>query len=200
MTMWHERWAEEKTGWDLNGPHPLTRYLYETAKGFDPKHVAGRWLMPGCGRGHDGTLLLAMGAASVEGRDLVPRAIDEAKRLYASVDRLSFRCCDINDLGLADLSGFDCIFDRAMLCALQGADRHQYVRSCASCLRPGGLFASLAFASTTDPEQGPPFQILQSEIYDFFDKSWKVEFLEERRDGACGQKILSEWVLIARRL
>lgn len=200
MTMWHERWAQEKTGWDLNGPHPLTRILLQRVAAIAPQMLTGRWLIPGCGRAHDGPFLLESGASFVEGRDIVPRAIEEAKRLYHGVPNFSLRCEDITNIGAADVATFDCIFDRAMLCALEGENRRQYVRSCSMFLKPGGFFASLAFARTDQPEIGPPFQIMESEVRGLFANEWRLECLEERKDGACGEKILSEWILIARKL
>lgn len=198
-SMWHERWAENRTGWDLNGPHPLTHDLFAKVAAWSPNMVGGRWLIPGCGRGHDGPLLLKLGASKVVGKDLVPVAIAEATQLYAQVEHLSFTCGDINELSERDSGGFDCIFDRAMLCALEGENRKKYVASCLRYLRSGGIFASIAFATTSEPEVGPPFQITKSEVETLFSNGWRVELLEERKDGACGQKILSEWLLIARK-
>lgn len=200
MSMWHERWAMSKTTWDLNGPHPLTNELMKRASEIAPEMVKGRWLIPGCGRAHDGPRLLSLGATSVDGSDLVPLAIEEAKRLYGSVPNLTLRCGDITDVSQKDLGAFDCIFDRAMLCALKGELRESYVNACLKYLKKGGLFASLAFASTHEPEVGPPFQITAPEIRQLFGNKWRIEHLEERRDGACGQKILSEWVFLARKL
>ena len=200
MGMWHERWAEQKTGWDLNGPHPLTKILFERVQALHPQVAKGRWLIPGCGRAHDGPFLLESGASSVEGRDLVPLAIEEAQRLYGHIQNMKFRCGDINDLSHSEVGAFDGVFDRAMLCALEGENRVNYVRSCERYLKLGGVFASLAFASTFEPEIGPPFQITKQQIEALFGKGWRIESLEERRDGVCGQKILSEWVLIARKL
>jgi SAM-dependent methyltransferase len=200
MSMWHERWAVKKTTWDLNGPHPLTKSLFQNCASLSPEKAKGRWLIPGCGRAHDGPYLLELGAKSVDGRDLVPQAIDEAGRLYGSVANLRLSSGDITQVSYDDVCAFDCIFDRAMLCALQGQARDNYVNACAQYLKPGGLFASLAFASTSQPEVGPPFQITRSEIEVLFGGNWRIECLEERFDGPCDQKILSEWLLIAQKL
>lgn len=198
-TMWHERWAEKRTGWDLSGPHPLTSRLIEHVLKLSPEIISGRWLIPGCGRAHDAIPLLEAGASHVTGRDLVPMAIDEAKATYPGVKNLSLECGNIFDVQRGEEGIFDGIFDRAMLCALNGDDRARYVDSVTKLSRKGGIFASIPFATTSLPEAGPPFQISEAELRALFEQRWEILHLEERRDGSCDQKILSEWLFIAKK-
>lgn len=199
-SMWHERWANKRTGWDLGGPHPLTREIFELARAIDATVVTGHWLIPGCGRAHDGPLLLELGARCVTGKDLVETAIDEAKSLHQGVRNLHLTSGDIFDVGKLDEAGFDAVFDRAMMCALNGEDRVRYIDAVHKLLKPRGLFVSIAFAQTSEPESGPPFQVTESELRANFKKGWEIIHLEGSRGGACDQKILSEWIFIARRV
>ena len=199
-TRWHERWAEKKTGWDLRGPHPLTAHLIDLCKQIDPQVVRGRWLIPGCGRAHDAPLLLELGASHVTGRDLVPLAIEEAQSCYGHLKNLTFECGSIYDVKHPDETSFECVFDRAMMCALSGDERRLYLQSIYKLLQKGGLFASIPFAKTHEPEMGPPFQITEGELRDSFKDGWQILHLEERQDGSCDQKILREWLFIAKKL
>ena len=198
-TTWHERWAEKRTGWDLNGPHTLTQQLIQLVSHLSPETLCGKWLIPGCGRAHDAGPLLQAGAAHVTGRDLVPIAIEEARSCYAGIQNLSLECGDILDVLTSDEASIDAVFDRAMLCALGGNDRIRYVHSVTKLCRVGGIFASIAFAQTNSPDVGPPFQISESELRELFEPRWNIAHLEKRTDGVCDDKILAEWLFIARK-
>jgi len=196
-TTWHERWQQNNTAWDLQGPHPLTRELLKSAAELSPNGLGSRWLIPGCGRAHDAKELLLTGVKNVTAKDLVPKAIDEAKQVYGGLKGLTFECGDVTQVTKDDEVSYDGIFDRAMLCALNGELRHQYVIAMTKLLRPGGVFASIPFAQTGNPEAGPPFAITEQELRNLFDPSFDILLLEPRISPACDQKILKEFMFIA---
>ena len=199
-TTWHDRWRENKTAWDLNGPHPLTAPLWRLVANYSPLITTGDWLIPGCGRAHDGVLLLALGARRVIGRDLVAKAIDAARVQYGDVKGLILECANIFDVPAPESGGFSGVFDRAMFCALSGQDRERYVSSVHQYLKVGGVFASIPFSKTSAPESGPPFQVSERDLRDFFGRGWEILHLEPVMSSACDQKILGEWIFIARKL
>jgi methyl halide transferase len=197
ISTWHERWQQNNTAWDLQGPHPLTRELLELAATLSPNGLGVKWLIPGCGRAHDAKELLLAGVKNVTAKDLVPKAIDEARLVYGSLEGVTFESGDVTQVTKLEESTYDGIFDRAMLCALNGDLRQQYVIAMTSLLRPGGVFASIPFAQTGNPEAGPPFAISERELRDLFGRSFEVLMLEPRVSSACDQKILKEYVFIA---
>jgi len=84
-----------------------------------------------------------------------------------------------------------------MLCALGESLRRRYVEAMAAALKKGGVFASIAFAKTSEPNIGPPFSISESELKQLFSQLFQVIHLEETVSKACDQKILSEWLFVA---
>jgi len=196
-TMWHERWQEQKTAWDLNGPHPLTLELLSFVCSLGPMGLGRTWMIPGCGRAHDAVELLRQGISSVVAKDLVPLAIEEAKRTYPDLKGLSLECGDVCKVDDSEIGKYDGIFDRAMLCALSGDFRLQYVRAIEKYLRPGGVFASIPFTEISEPEVGPPFSISGIELVGLFGPGFKIVKNEPRISPACGQKLLKEGLFIA---
>ena len=197
LAMWQERWQTNKTGWDLKGPHPLLDQLLDITATDTVGKLRGDWLIPGCGRAHDAQMIAARGAAAVVAKDLVPEAIHEASKLYGTIPGLFFECGDVCDISGPDVGRFAGVFDRAMLCALGESMRRRYVEAMAAALKKGGVFASIAFAKTSEPTVGPPFSIGESELKQLFSQSFRVIYLEETVSKACDQKILSEWLFVA---
>lgn len=198
-TTWHERWRENKTAWDLNGPHPLTRELLDLTAKLAPGEPSGKWMIPGCGRAHDAKELFRAGIKDIVAKDLVPKAIEEARGLYASIPGLSLVSGDVTDVSKSEESTFGGVFDRAMLCALNGELRSKYALAMTSLLKPGGIFASIPFAETGNPEAGPPFAINEGELRELFKSHFDILYLEPRVSPACDQKILKEWLFLAKK-
>jgi hypothetical protein len=199
MKRWHEHWQQSQTAWDLGGPHPLTTSIMWDAQKLSGETLQGPWLIPGCGRAHDAVALLEAGANSVRGVDCVPLAIEAARLLYGEQQGAVFSCRDVCHVPEEERGYYRGIFDRAMMCALTGAERQQYIKAVAEYLTPRGLFVSLAFGAVARPESGPPFQITKSEILESFKTGWETLMLEEVVSSACDYKILKEWRFIARK-
>jgi len=197
LAMWQERWRTNKTSWDLKGPHPLLDRILDLAANTTGAKLHGDWLIPGCGRAHDAQMIVARGAAGVVGKDMVPEAINEASKLYGAIPGVFFECGDVCEIRDHEVGRFAGVFDRAMLCALGESMRRRYVEAMAAALKKGGVFASLAFAKTSEPTVGPPFSISESELKHLFSQSFQIIHLEETDAGACDQKILSEWIFVA---
>jgi thiopurine S-methyltransferase len=197
LAMWQERWRTNKTGWDLKGPHPLLDRILDLAADSTGGKLHGDWLIPGCGRAHDAQMIVARGAACAIGKDLVPEAIHEASKLYGKIPGVFFECGDVCEISEPDVGRFAGVFDRAMLCALGESMRRRYVEAVALALKKGGVFASIAFAKTSEPSVGPPFSMSESELKHLFSQSFQIINLEETVSGACDEKILSEWIFVA---
>ena len=149
---WEQLYLEGRTPWDAGGcPTELERYL-ETAT------VAGRALVPGCGSGYEAARLAAAGY-DVLAVDFSPAAVERARRLSA---RQGVTIVEADFFLMSD-SGFDCIYERAFMCALPPAMRLHWAARCSELLRPGGVMIGLFFL---DPgaTDGPPFGIGESEL------------------------------------
>jgi SAM-dependent methyltransferase len=182
---WRERWQENRTGWDLGGPHeglvPLLQMLDET--GIVDSIVSRenaeflRIYSPGCGRAHDAAAIVtrsikippSIGKKNIEviATDFAPEAIDAARSLYGNLSQngLRFAVQDASaPVAPDERQKFHVIFDRAMLCALRPDLRPAYLRACHARLVPGGVFLSLPFTRIENtpehpPGSGPPFEI-----------------------------------------
>lgn len=195
---WNNRWVEGRTGWDLGGPHPHTEDLIQKCQSLGLANAAAV-LLPGCGRAHDGALLARKGLR-VTATDISSAAIAEATTLYGSEANLTIKEGDALTCPASELTSFDLILDRAMLCALRPELRPLYLEACSSRLRPGGLFAGILFARVADGIAGPPFAIASEELVRLFGCQFEILVDNERFDGSCDDRILAERIFIARRI
>lgn len=178
IEFWRELWQQDRTGWDIGGPHPgLEKILNLAARYWLPSNpdTCIRILVPGCGRGHDPAAIASRSISlpkafankqiEIIAADFAPEAIEAARKEYdyLQIDELKFLVQDSLTAPPAEqLAYFDFIFDRAMLCALTPENRLRYLSNCRKSLRPNGLFLSIPFTTIErhDPgSAGPPFEI-----------------------------------------
>lgn len=197
---WESRWTEGRTGWDVGKPHPYTSRLLDKLYQTDPKSLAGLCYIPGCGRAHDAVALLNFQFEKVVCVDLIPQAIDEAKRIYGANSKLQFQVADAIDDSFEFENRVSLVFDRAMLCAIPPIMRSKYLESMMRLLRPGGKFVSIAFTKTTEPDMGPPYQIEKNDLRSLFGTGWKICFEEELESGFLKERILSETLFCAEKI
>jgi SAM-dependent methyltransferase len=167
-SFWAERYAQGDTPWDKALPAPPL--LEGIARGF----FSGRILVPGCGKGHDANALAQIPGCSVVGLDIVPQAIDAARRTYVAPGvPLEFAVVDFFNL-TADYAGaFDAVFEHTCFCAIDPAMRERYVTSATGALRKGGIFFGIFFINP-DTDEGPPFAVSRAEIVRLFDPHFEV--------------------------
>ena len=162
---WQRRYEAEDTPWDKGRPAPpLAKFLREN-------RIAGRVLVPGCGKGHDVRALGAQPSISVVGLDLAPAAIAQAKALTdekKSGTNVNFIVGDFFHLPKNLIRSFDWVVEHTCFCALDPGQREDYVRAADSALRTDGKIFGI-FYLTPDVETGPPFAISREEISRLFD-------------------------------
>ncbi|MCD0493687.1 TPMT family class I SAM-dependent methyltransferase [Chromobacterium violaceum] len=140
---WEQRYREGVTPWE-GGQLPLR------ARAFFAAQRPFRVLMPGCGSAADLPPLLAMGH-DVLAVDFSEAAIELAARQWPeAAGRLL-----LADFFQLQMPAFDCLFERAFLCALPVGMRSQYAERVAALIAPGGALAGVFFVA--DTERGPPF-------------------------------------------
>lgn len=198
-TPWHERWDEGLTPWDLKGPHPLFEALLWELRHFAAWSNLKHWHVSGCGHAHDAAELARRGAV-VTAIDLVPAAIEAAKKLYGDMPSLTLKAENALEVPSTECGVYDGIFDRAMLCALSGENRTAYVRACHQRLRVGGYFISIAFGKVAEPGPKAPFEMAEADLRKEFGQGWQIDLIMPRLDGPIDNKILSEWLFIAKKI
>ncbi len=151
---WHEKYIDQNTPWDLNGPHPaMTMVLNEVLK--TTKHRPLKIYVPGMGNGHDAAFFAKHGHQTIGG-DISEKAVKNAKERYQDITNLDLKV--LNAIQDKNPGNLDLIFDRAMFCALPASVEDQYLESCTQKLNKNGIFASIIFTKV-DRENGPPWAI-----------------------------------------
>lgn len=157
--------------WDIGGPQPSLVDWVERHQTF-----LGRVLDVGAGQG-DNAIYLARQGRDVVGLDVVPRAVDIARRRAQDsgvhVDFRVFDALALETLGEA----FDCVLDSAFFHVLSDADRPRLVRGLRSVLKPGGELLVLCFSDREGPGASPR-RISEAELRDAFADGFVCESIE----------------------
>jgi SAM-dependent methyltransferase len=159
MTDWESLYRSGETGWDKGAPAPaLVEWLAKN-------EVHGRWLVPGCGRGHDVKALMEAGA-EVLGLDIAPSAVEDARK-----SGVSAVLGDLFALPAELVGAFDGVFEHTCFCAIPRERRSDYVQAVHSALKPEGVLLALFYLSprdNPDPTLGPPFNTSLEELDGLF--------------------------------
>ncbi len=154
---WSDRYANDRTGWDLGQVSPPIQAYIEKLN-----DKALRILIPGCGNGYEAEFLWNQGFKNVE-------VIDLAK---APLENLKERCPEIpeDQLHQGDffsLEGqYDLIFEQTMFCAIDPELRQAYANQVQALLKPNGKLVGVMFGR--DFEGGPPYGGNKSEYQEYF--------------------------------
>jgi methyl halide transferase len=156
MTDWQSLYERGETPWNRGGPSPaLLDWLAH-------HRMSGRVLVPGCGHGHDLTVLAGSGAEEILGLDIAPDAVVLARQRTAHLMGVRVEEGDYFTLpGTLPEGAFDWQFEHTCFCAIPRELRDNYVRSAAHVLKPGGhllaVFYLRPWDESEDQDQGPPF-------------------------------------------
>jgi SAM-dependent methyltransferase len=169
MTDWQQRYLDQDTPWDKGAPHPA---LDEALERFP---MLGSVAVPGCGYGYD-LAEIALRCPSVGeliGFDLAPAAVTQATAHLAQESRAKVMVADIFSLGSEWRGQFDWVWEHTCFCAIDPADRPQYVRSMAELLKPSGRLLGVFYLHPWDTEAenrtcGPPFGVTAAELDNYF--------------------------------
>ena len=124
-----------------------------------PELPRGTVLVPGCGTGHD-VRVFAQAGFTATGYDIAPSAVRLARERTAAGLPAHFQLGDF----LTDTPPqlFDYVFEHTCFCAIQPAQRDEYVRAVLRWLRPGGTY--LAVNYLIPDTDGPPFGTTREEL------------------------------------
>jgi len=168
---WQRRYEQEDTPWDKGAPSPaLADFLRE-------RGMAGRVLVPGCGRGHDARAIAAQPGATVVGLDISPLAVAQAQKLTPeTASNLSFVTGDFFKLPPEFTGSFDWLVEHTCFCAIDPSLRHDYVLAAARALRDGGRIFGVVYMNP-DSDSAPPFPVSREELSALFEPHFTL--LEE---------------------
>ena len=181
---WRQRWREGNTPWNLGQPAPE---LVTVLRGWRP---VGRALVPGCGHGHEVSLLQDLGW-NVVGVDIAPEALAAARQRDR---RPQWRCGDVLKPPPAWRGRFDLVLEHTCFCALPPRCRPTYAQAVATLLRSGGNFLGL-FWCHSRPD-GPPFGSTPQELKTCFGGPLQVVTLQRAAHSVeerCGEEWLGHW-------
>ena len=166
---WEERYLAGDMRWEKGAPSPgLVDFLQS-----HPALPGGTVCVPGCGTGHDVRAWAGAGFPAF-GFDIAPSAIRLAiEKTRASGLSARFQLADF--LRDEPPVQFDWLFEHTLFCAIDLADREDYVRAVLRWLKPDGQY--LAVSYLIPDEDGPPYGTTRDEQWRRF--SPHFDLLEE---------------------
>jgi SAM-dependent methyltransferase len=191
-TNWESRYAAADTPWEKGSAHPaLVEYL-------KMHRISGRILVPGCGSGHDVRALAAQGAAAI-GLDIAPGALARAEA-YPKAGAESYLQGNLFALPADLIGAFDAAWEHTCFCAIDPAQRSDYVTAVHSALKSGGQLFAIFYLDpgNNSPDEGPPFEVSVSELDRLFLPHFELveEWLPQQTyPGREGR----EWMRVMRR-
>lgn len=157
-TDWEAQYEKGETPWDKGAPSPgLLDFL-----AAEP--LRGRVLVPGCGAGHD-VRALAKAADEVVGIDIASAAVRLAQS-YPRVAGERYELADLFHLPPAMRGAFDWVWEHTCFCAIDPAQRADYVSAVARALKAGGSLLAIFYLDpgNSSPDEGPPFEVSVAEL------------------------------------
>jgi methyl halide transferase len=180
---WEQRYQSGDDPWDLGAPTPPLSNLLNSDQAPPPGRMAGL----GIGSGQDAMRFAAAGF-DVVGFDFAPTAIARATENAQTLGlNLEFHQQNIFELAPEWHHSFDYVLEHTCFCAIDPAQRSDYVQVVRQLLRPQGKLIALFF--THDRHDGPPFGVTPKAIRDYFEPYFEVLRFEpamdsiERRQG-----------------
>lgn len=160
---WDARYVADDIPWDKQAACPgLVDFL-----AAHPPH--GRWLVPGCGLGHDVAALQAAGADAL-GIDLSEAAASRARALGREVV-----VADLFALPEDWAGTFDGVWEHTCFCAIHPEQRDQYVAAVRRALKADGQFLGIFFEVEEDIPKGPPFKTTFATLRAHFERAFEIE-------------------------
>jgi cyclopropane fatty-acyl-phospholipid synthase-like methyltransferase len=187
---WEQCYQSGDLRWEKGAPSPgLVDFL--AAHPDLPRGTVG---VPGCGTGHD-VRAFAQAGFDAFGFDIAPSAIRLAReKTRAAAVAARFRKVDF--LHGKPAHRFDWLFEHTLFCAIQPAERDDYVRAVLRWLKPGGQYLAVNYLIVEDSE-GPPFPVTRDELERRF--SPHLELIEDWMPRSYPNRTGREWMFWWRR-
>jgi thiopurine S-methyltransferase len=200
--LWSQRWADGQIGFHEGKPNDLLSAHIDRLEAIAAR---ARILVPLSGKSVDLRWLAERGH-EVVGVEFVWSAVhaffdewevEPERRTIGGKPALSARgvtliCSDILALSPEALGGFDAIYDRAALVALDPSTREAYVSACRTMRRDKGTVFLVTFAYDQSRAPGPPFSVDSATVKELFAQE-TIELLESR-DTPASKRLLEAGV------
>jgi methyl halide transferase len=187
---WEARYQTKDMPWEKGEPSPgLVDFL-----AANPQVPKGTVCIPGCGTGHDVRAWAAAGFKA-SGFDIAPSAI-RLSRERTEAAGLSAEFVQGNFLHDDPPFLFDWIFEHTLFCAIDLAERDNYVRAVSRWLKPGGQY--LAVNYLIPDKDGPPFGTTRDEQWQRFSTNFKLlkEWVPRSYPNRTGLELMLWWLKI----
>lgn len=182
---WEGLYRGGKTPWDLGQAAPPLVTFLKSPYAVPP----GRMAVLGCGNGHE-ALLFAKAGHEVTGIDFSTSAIQATTRKFHQAGLLGTKGYllerDFFQMHEYD-HYYDYVLEHCCFCAIEPARRRSYAWTVKDLLKPGGKFIALWWLMP-DRKGGPPFAVHKDEIFEIFDKLFKIEIAYEPQDSTKDRK------------
>ncbi|HEY1140396.1 MAG TPA: thiopurine S-methyltransferase [Lysobacter sp.] len=200
---WRQRWADNQIGFHQDTPTPLMLKHWPSL-GVAP---GARVFVPLAGKTLDMAWFAAQGyrvlgvelsriavEAFFDENGATPERSESKYGTHYLAGNIELICGDAFGLDDELLGTCDAVFDRAALIALPADLRRRYVSELYTRLPSHcrGLLVSLEYPQ--HEKDGPPFSVVESEVYDLYSRDWDVATLERRAILATQQRFIDEGV------
>jgi methyl halide transferase len=184
---WENRYQTHDMPWEKGAPSPgLVDFL-----AAHPDLPRGTVCVPGCGTGHDVRAWEEAGFAAT-GFDLAPSAIQlSVEKTQAAGLKARFQLADF--LRDEPPVQFDWLFEHTLFCAIELAERDDYVRAALRWLKPGGQY--LAVNYLIPDKDGPPFGTTRDEQWRRFSPHFNLleEWVPRSYPNRTGLELMMWW-------
>lgn len=183
---WENLYQTKRTPWELGRPAPPLVAFMQT--NYAPK-PPGRVLVLGCGSGHDCMPFIEAGF-EVTGIDFAPSAIQNTHQLFtkAGVNGTRGYLLERDFFEIHEYDQYyDYIFEHCVFSGLHPSRRRTYAFTVYDLLKPTGKHIGLWWI-LPDTNQGPPFGLAKTDLYDLFDKKFNFDLVYEPHNSIPERK------------
>ena len=183
---WEERYQSQDMPWEKGEPSPGLVDFLQTHPGLPRTTVC----VPGCGTGHDVRAWARAGFRAF-GYDIAPSAVRISKERTEPGRTAEFALK--NFLHDEPPFLFDWVFEHTLFCAIQPAERDQYVKAVLRWLKPEGQY--LAVNYMIPDEDGPPFGTKREELWKRFSPHFALleEWVPRSYPNRTGLELMLWW-------
>jgi methyl halide transferase len=187
QAFWESRYQSGDMPWEKGAPSPGLVDFLTAHPDLAPASVG----VPGCGTGHD-VRAWARAGLQVFGFDIAPSAIRRAVQQTRST-RLTAQFQVADFLRDAPPFPFDWIFEHTLFCAIQPAERDEYLQALLRWLKPDGHYLAVNYLIPN--RDGPPFGTTREELVQRFSPHFDLlqEWVPRSYPNRTGLELMLWW-------
>ncbi|KAL6300989.1 S-adenosyl-L-methionine-dependent methyltransferase [Sparassis latifolia] len=195
---WDKAWQENVTPWDIGKPQLALQKFIESKALELP--MAGKALVPGCGRGYDAIFIATSLGLDTLAIDISPTAVEAANALVKSSNlpptvKVAMELGDFFACGSAGQK-FDLVYDYTFFVAILPSQRNEWAKTMSAIVESGGYLITLVFPLDPPSDTGPPFYVRPEHYAEALGAGWdKVydEVPETELESRVGRERMIVW-------